>query len=245
MAARGVRRAAALGRRAARRCSAICLGAQTLAHALGAPVEPDRPTTARRASTRPTLTEAGVDDPVLGVLPPRFEALNANGYEFDVPGGRRRARDGPVRAGVPRRRQRVGGAVPPGGAPRPGARRGSRRTSHGLPRPLAELERELDEKLAGVAGARAPALPRVPRCGAPKRCRRPVDCAQQLDRQVVVARPLVPRADVVARVVAERAQELRRDRRARAAVAVRDDLGARLETELGRDRSSASSSISR
>ncbi len=46
--------------------------------------------------------------------------------------------------------------------------------------------------------------------------------ALALERQVVVSRPLVPRADVVARVVAERPQHLRRDRRARAAVAIRD-----------------------
>src|SRR5262249_16833066 len=45
------------------------------------------------------------------------------------------------------------------------------------------------------------------------------------------ARPLVPRAAVIARVVAEMRQHLRRERGARAAVAVADDLRARLEAE--------------
>src|SRR5262249_60619566 len=44
--------------------------------------------------------------------------------------------------------------------------------------------------------------------------------------QVVVARPLVPRARVVAGVVAGRAERQRADRRARAGVAVRHDLRA-------------------
>ena len=66
------------------------------------------------------------------------------------------------------------------------------------------------------------------------------------DRQVVVTRPFVPRADVVARFVAERVQHLRRHRGARAAVAVRDHLRARLEPELGaRPRPSSSPSAGR
>src|SRR5581483_1665579 len=48
-------------------------------------------------------------------------------------------------------------------------------------------------------------------------------------------RPLVPRADVVARVVAERAEHLHGDRRARATVAVRHDLGAGGEPERAVD----------
>jgi GMP synthase-like glutamine amidotransferase len=63
----------------------VCLGSQTLAHAAGgrvgrAPVP--------LAGFYPTeLTEAGAADPVLGVLPRRFDALNANAYAFDVPPG--------------------------------------------------------------------------------------------------------------------------------------------------------------
>src|SRR5581483_6266237 len=53
-----------------------------------------------------------------------------------------------------------------------------------------------------------------------------------LDRQVVVARPFVPRADVVACVEAQGAQHLHRDRRARAAVAVRHDFRSLRKAEL-------------
>ena len=61
----------------------ICLGAQTLAHALGAPVRPAGATLAGFYETE--LTDAGAADPVLGVLPRHFEALNANAYRFAVP----------------------------------------------------------------------------------------------------------------------------------------------------------------
>jgi GMP synthase-like glutamine amidotransferase len=65
---------------------AVCLGAQTLAHALGGSVT--RIETGRLAGFYETeLTPAGVSDPVLGVLPGRFEALNANAFEFSVPPG--------------------------------------------------------------------------------------------------------------------------------------------------------------
>lgn len=61
----------------------ICLGAQTLAHALGGRVSklPER----QSGLLDVGLTEAGIADPVLGVLPPRVEALFANGYRFEVP----------------------------------------------------------------------------------------------------------------------------------------------------------------
>ena len=56
---------------------AVCLGAQTLAHALGGSVTRIAPT--QLAGFYATeLTADGVADPVLGVLPRRFEALNAN-----------------------------------------------------------------------------------------------------------------------------------------------------------------------
>jgi GMP synthase (glutamine-hydrolysing) len=61
----------------------ICLGAQTLAHALGADVRPIGETLAGFYESE--LTSEGADDPVLGVLPRRFEAFNVNGYRFDVP----------------------------------------------------------------------------------------------------------------------------------------------------------------
>ena len=52
-----------------------------------------------------------------------------------------------------------------------------------------------------------------------------------LDRKVVAARPLVPRARVVPGIVAEPPENLHRSRRARPAVAIGDDLGARGQPE--------------
>jgi GMP synthase-like glutamine amidotransferase len=63
----------------------ICLGAQTLAHAFAAPVRRARP---RQAGFREVeLTAAGRSDPVVGVLPARFDALFANAYHFELPAG--------------------------------------------------------------------------------------------------------------------------------------------------------------
>jgi GMP synthase-like glutamine amidotransferase len=61
----------------------VCLGAQTLAHAFGARVAKRDQQLAGFYETE--LTDAGRADPVLGVLPLRFEAFNANGYAFEVP----------------------------------------------------------------------------------------------------------------------------------------------------------------
>jgi GMP synthase (glutamine-hydrolysing) len=63
----------------------VCLGAQTLAHAAGARVAPAGRRYAGFYET--DLTDAGTADPVLGVLPRRFAALNANAYGFAVPPG--------------------------------------------------------------------------------------------------------------------------------------------------------------
>lgn len=122
----------------------VCLGAQTLAHALGAAVEPVAAPLAGFYETE--LTDEGAADPVLGVLPRRFEALNANGYAFRVPEDAVQLARGPVpqafRAGERawavqfhpevRRDQALGWFAADG-----------RR----LPKPLSELERELGEKL--------------------------------------------------------------------------------------------------
>jgi GMP synthase (glutamine-hydrolysing) len=72
----------------------VCLGGQTLAHALGG--------TVRRLDAQlggfyeTTLTPAGAADPVLGALPERFDAFNGNGYAFEPPPGAVRLADGPV-----------------------------------------------------------------------------------------------------------------------------------------------------
>ena len=72
----------------------ICLGAQTLAHALGADVGPIGTTLCGFYES--ALTSAGTDDPVLGVLPQRFDAFNVNGFTFDVPEGAVTLATGPV-----------------------------------------------------------------------------------------------------------------------------------------------------
>lgn len=73
---------------------AICLGAQTLAHAIGGTVAPVGGALAGFYASE--LTPAGEDDPVLGVLPQRFESFNANGYWFEIPPGAVELATGPV-----------------------------------------------------------------------------------------------------------------------------------------------------
>ena len=63
---------------------AVCLGAQTLAHAAGGRVAKAPETYLGFVPAE--LSDAGVDDPVLGVLPRQFDALNANAYHvFSLP----------------------------------------------------------------------------------------------------------------------------------------------------------------
>jgi GMP synthase-like glutamine amidotransferase len=72
----------------------VCLGGQTLAHALGGSVRRRTPQLAGFDET--TLTPAGVADPVLGALPERFRAFNGNSYMFEPPPGAVTLADGPV-----------------------------------------------------------------------------------------------------------------------------------------------------
>jgi len=63
---------------------AVCLGAQTLAHAAGGEVA--RAPQTYLGFVRTELSDAGAGDPVLGVLPRQFDALNANAYQvFSLP----------------------------------------------------------------------------------------------------------------------------------------------------------------
>jgi GMP synthase-like glutamine amidotransferase len=127
---------------------AICLGAQTLAHAFGGEVAQ---LPARQAGfVEVSLSEAGARDPVLGVLPARFEALVGNFFGFSVP---------------PRGVALAASAVQPQAYRigerawavqfHPEARRGQvlgwfeADGEATLPRPLAELERELEAKIDG------------------------------------------------------------------------------------------------
>jgi GMP synthase-like glutamine amidotransferase len=122
----------------------ICLGAQTLAHALGADVRPVGETLAGFYDS--ALTSEGTADPVLGVLPERFEAFNANAYRFDVPDVAVTLVDGPV----PQAYRADGSAW--GVQFHPEVRREQVlrwfESEQPPPRPLDELARELDAKLA-------------------------------------------------------------------------------------------------
>jgi GMP synthase (glutamine-hydrolysing) len=121
----------------------VCLGAQTLAHALGAPVTQVEQPLAGFYETE--LTDAGAADPLLGVLPRSFEALNANGYTFTIPPGATELARGPVNQAF-----RFGSAW--GVQFHPEVRRDQALAwfaaeGRSLPKPLAELEQELDAKL--------------------------------------------------------------------------------------------------
>jgi GMP synthase-like glutamine amidotransferase len=61
----------------------VCLGGQTLAHATGGRVA--RAPRWHAGFYEVELSEEGRDDPVLGVLPSRFDALLANAYQFEPP----------------------------------------------------------------------------------------------------------------------------------------------------------------
>jgi GMP synthase (glutamine-hydrolysing) len=123
----------------------ICLGAQALAHALGGSVGllPRQ----QAGFTEVWLTEEGRADPVLGVLPARFEALFGNAYGFTLPPHASLLADSAVspqafRVGAHARAVQF----------HPEARRDQalgwyRADPDGLPRPLEELERELDAKM--------------------------------------------------------------------------------------------------
>jgi len=63
----------------------VCLGAQTLAHAMGAWV--GRATRPEIGFHEIELTDEGERDAVIGVLPRRFEALQGHSYAFDIPDG--------------------------------------------------------------------------------------------------------------------------------------------------------------
>jgi len=63
----------------------ICLGVQLLARAAGSEVRPLAEPELGWHEVE--LTDAGVDDPVVGALPRTFEALQWHHYTYDVPGG--------------------------------------------------------------------------------------------------------------------------------------------------------------
>lgn len=122
----------------------ICLGAQTLAHSAGARVaRADEPEV---GIYEVSLTDEGRRDSVVGVLPDRFEAVLSHSFGFEVPAGAVEIASSPGRVQGFRLGDRAWGLQF-----HPEVRREqvlgwwSRRSW--LPKPLAELERDLDEKL--------------------------------------------------------------------------------------------------
>ena len=123
----------------------VCLGAQTLAHATGGRVR--RAPSWHAGFYEVCLTEAGRDDPVLGVLPDRFEALLANGYEFEPSADAARLASTDAQQQAFRVGPRAWGVQF-----HPEARKEQVLAwwsdGRGLPRPLPALSGELDAKLA-------------------------------------------------------------------------------------------------
>ena len=126
---------------------AICLGAQALAHAFAGRVEK---LPAQQAGFVETwLSEEGERDPVLGVLPSRFEALVGNGYRFEVPAAGVLLAESEVQPQAYRIGERAWAVQF-----HPEARRGQvlrwfEEDEESLPAPLAEIERELEAKIDG------------------------------------------------------------------------------------------------
>ena len=128
---------------------AICLGAQTLSHAFGGRVAklPEQ----QAGFVEVWLTDEGARDPVIGVLPRRFEALVGNGYRFDVPDAGVELAASDIQPQAYRVGERAWAVqFHPEARKRnvmewfaEDARIGT------LPRPLGELERELEAKIDG------------------------------------------------------------------------------------------------
>jgi GMP synthase-like glutamine amidotransferase len=123
----------------------VCLGGQTLAHAAGGRV--GRAAAWNAGFYEVSLTAAGRDDPVLGVLPDRFEALLANRYEFDAPAGAVRLAETAVQQQAFRVGPRAWGVQFHPEVRREQALAWWAAEEDTLPRPLGELAAELEAKL--------------------------------------------------------------------------------------------------
>ena len=122
----------------------VCLGAQTLAHALGGRV--DRADSPFAGFYETALTDEGLRDPVLGVLPARFEALNANGYRFEPPPDAAELARGPVSQAFRAGRRAWGVQFHPE-ARLEQVLRWFSADDRELPRPLEEVARDLAAKM--------------------------------------------------------------------------------------------------
>jgi GMP synthase-like glutamine amidotransferase len=123
----------------------VCLGAQTLAHALGGVVAPLGLQLA--GFNEVWLTDEGLGDPVLGALPSRFDGLSCNAYGFRVPEGAVLLADSAIQPQAFRIGERAWAVQF-----HPEARHRQvldwfRANGDALPRPLDDLERELAAKI--------------------------------------------------------------------------------------------------
>jgi GMP synthase-like glutamine amidotransferase len=125
----------------------VCLGAQTLAHAFGGRVAP----LGRQQAgfEQVWLTGEGRDDPVLGALPERFDALVGNAYGFQLPERAVLLADSQVQPQAFRLGERAWAVQFHPEARREQVLDWFREDGDDLPRPFDELERELDDKIGG------------------------------------------------------------------------------------------------
>ena len=153
----------------------ICLGAQTLAHAFGARVGPLPQQQA--GFTEVWLTGDGRADPVLGVLPGRFEALVGNAYGFELPAGAALLADSRVQPQAFRLGEAAWAVQFHPEARQEQVLRWFELDGDSLPRPIGELEQEVTARigewhrlgralclrfLEAATGARASAAPSAP-----------------------------------------------------------------------------------
>ena len=197
----------------------VCLGAQMLARAAGASVGPASAPEIGWLDV--SLTADGAADPVLGVLPARATVFQWHHYTFTLPpGGRALADselclqafrlDGQPAWGIQFHAEVTAAMVSGWVEEDPGD----------LPMPADELRAETEARIAQSNSPGTRARRGVPPPG--------VD-ARRLCRHG--ARPLVPRADVVARVVAGAREHFRCEARATPHVAVRHDVRALGQTD--------------
>jgi GMP synthase-like glutamine amidotransferase len=123
----------------------VCLGAQTLAHAFDGRVAP---LGRQQAGFEEVwLTGEGRDDPVLGVLPERFDALVGNAYGFELPNEAVLLADSAIQPQAFRIGERAWAVQFHPEARREQVLDWFADDPDDLPRPLDELERELDAKI--------------------------------------------------------------------------------------------------